>query len=105
MVINKVDRPTAQLEEVENEIFDLFCNLNATDEQLEYPTIYAAAKEGWAVSSLDQEKSGVSDLLKTIETTIPAPKVDISGDLKMLITQTESNPYYGRQLIGRIQSG
>ena len=64
-MINKVDRPSARVQEVENEVFDLFCNLNATDDQLEYPVIYAAAKNGWAVSQLgdDHEKRGVRDLL------------------------------------------
>lgn len=52
MVINKVDRPSSRVDEVESEIFDLFCNLDASDDQLEYPTIYAAAKEGWAISDL-----------------------------------------------------
>ena len=63
MVINKVDRNTSRVQEVENEIFDLFCNLEASDEQLEYPVIYASAKSGWAINSMDKERSGVNDLL------------------------------------------
>ena len=63
MVINKVDRPSSRVEEVENEVFDLFCNLEASDEQLEYPVIYAAAKDGWAINDLDGKREGVSDLL------------------------------------------
>lgn len=51
MVINKVDRPSSRVDEVENEIFDLFCNLEATDEQLDYPVIYAAARDGWALNT------------------------------------------------------
>ena len=102
VVINKCDRPTARVDEVESEIFDLFCNLDATEEQLEYPTVYAAAKLGWAISDLKKEKKGVVDLLQTIEDHVSSPDVSIDGDLKMLITQTESNPYFGRQLIGRI---
>ena len=86
MVINKVDRPTARVDEVESEIFDLFCNLEANDTQLEYPTIYAAAKNGWAIKDMDREKKGVVDLLDTIEEHIPSPDVDIEGDLQMLIT-------------------
>jgi GTP-binding protein len=105
VVINKVDRPTSRVEEVESEIFDLFCNLDATEEQLDYPTIYAAAKMGWAVSEMSKEKEGVHDLLETIEKSVPSPNVDIDGDLKMLITQTEYNKYFGRHLIGRISSG
>merc|ERR1712086_226088 len=55
VVINKVDRPTSRLDEVESEIFDLFCNLDASDDQLEYPTIYASAKNGWAIKSIDDK--------------------------------------------------
>ena len=59
---------------MENEIFDLFCNLEANDEQLEYPVVYAAAKNGWAVNSLDEgDKTNVNDLLDTIVEAIPAP--------------------------------
>ena len=104
MVINKVDRPTSRVEEVENEIFDLFCNLEADDEQLEYPVVYAAAKNGWAVNSLDSTdgRDNVKDLLNTIVEAIPPPDLDPKGDLKMLVTQTESNQYFGKMLIGRI---
>ena len=76
VVINKVDRPTSRVDEVESEIFDLFCNLNASDDQLEYPTIYAAAKDGWAVSDMGSKKEGVSDLLNVIKEHIPYPEVD-----------------------------
>ena len=88
MVINKVDRPSSRVQDVENEIFDLFCNLDADDDQLEYPVIYAAAKNGWAIDSLDgdKKKEGVEDLLNTIVEAIPAPDLDPQGDLKMLVT-------------------
>ena len=96
VVINKVDRPSSRVEEVESEIFDLFCNLDASEDQLEYPTIYAAAKEGWAVSALDRPREGVNDLLECVREYVPSPDVDVEGDFKMLITQTESNQYFGR---------
>jgi len=64
----------------------LFCNLDAEDDQLDYPIIYAAAKDGWAISDLESKREGVADLLDVIKEHIPAPKVDIDGDLKMLIT-------------------
>lgn len=106
VVINKVDRPTSRVGEVENEIFDLFCNLEANDDQLEYPVVYAAAKNGWAVNSLeDGDRTNVTDLLDKIIEAIPAPSLDPKGDLKMLVTQTESNQYFGKMLIGRIASG
>ena len=72
-MINKVDRPTSRVDEVESEVFDLFCNLEADDDQLEYPTIYAAAKDGWAISDLDRPKTGVNDLLDSIVGHIPHP--------------------------------
>ena len=88
-------------------MFDLFCNLDANDEQLEYPVIYAAAKDGWALNSLDtdRKREGVTDLLDKVVEHIDYPKLDPKGDLKMLITQTESNQYFGKMLIGRILSG
>ena len=108
VVINKVDRPSSRVSEVENEILDLFCNLNANDDQLDYKVIYAAAKHGWAVNDPDptvRPRVGVNDLLDTIVQTIPHPKVDADSELKMLINQTESNKYFGKMLIGRIQGG
>lgn len=86
VVINKVDRPSSRIDEVENEIFELFCNLDATDDQLEYATIYAAAKEGWAINDLESERVGVDDLLASIVEHIPQPDVDVDGDFKMLVT-------------------
>lgn len=105
VVINKVDRPTARVEEVENEIFDLFCALDATDDQLEYPVIYASAKNGWAHADKGKTEKGVSDLLQAVVERVEPPKVDQDKDLEMLITQTESNLYFGRMLIGKIQQG
>ena len=86
VVINKVDRPSSRVSEVENEIFDLFCNLDANDDQLEYQVVYAAAKNGWAINDLESDRVGVKDLLDTIINEIPAPNLDPKGDLKMLVT-------------------
>ena len=67
VVINKVDRDTARVDEVENEIFDLFCSLDANDEQLDYPVIYASARNGWAISDKsNKKKQDVQDLFKAI---------------------------------------
>lgn len=88
VVINKVDRPSSRVDEVENEIFDLFCNLEASDEQLEYPVIYAAAKMGWAVNNKNESirpRKGVKDLLDAVVENIPHPACKSEGDLKMLI--------------------
>lgn len=105
VVLNKVDRESARLGEVENEIFDLFCSLDATEDQLDYPLIYASARNGWAISDMAKERNSVSDLLEAIIGYVPQPKVDLNNDFKMLITQTESNKYFGRMLIGRLHSG
>lgn len=105
IVINKVDRDTARVEEVENEIFDLFCNLDASDDQLEYPVIYASARNGWAISDMNKPQEGVSDLLDAIASHIPSPQVDSNTELKMLVSQTESSRFFGKMLIGRIHQG
>lgn len=105
VVINKVDRNTARVEEVENEIFDLFINLDANEEQMNYKLIYASAKSGWASLNKKQIGDSVLPLLNLICDDVPYPKVDQSGELKMLISQIESNSFFGKMLIGRIDSG
>lgn len=103
LVINKVDREMARVDEVENEVFDLFCTLDPTDEQLDYPVIYASAKDGWASSDMSKKTSSVEDLLDAIIERVPKPRIDIrTTDFQMLVTQTESNPFFGRLLIGKI---
>ena len=92
VVINKVDRESSRVGEVENEIFDLFCSLEANDDQLDYPVIYASARNGWAIKNAEGIKDeklrnlGVNDLLDSIALHIPAPQVNITGDLKMLVS-------------------
>lgn len=76
VVINKVDRDSARVAEVENEIFDLFCALDASDEQLDYPLIYAAARNGWAVNDMAKKRESVQDLFEAIVSHIPHPRVD-----------------------------
>lgn len=105
VVINKADRQSARVDEVENEVLDLFCSLEASEDQLEYPVIYASARNGWALNDMTKEKEGVNDLLEAVIGYVPPPKVDYTSELKMLITQTESNKYFGRMLIGRLHSG
>lgn len=105
VVINKVDRDTARVEEVENEIFDLFCALDPTDEQLEYPILYASAREGWAKNDMDKISTNVDDLFEAIIKRVPPPKIETSPNFKMLVTQTESSQFFGRLLIGKIHSG
>ena len=105
VVINKVDRPTARLGEVENEVFDLFANLNASDEQMEFPIVYACAREGWATKDHKQPTPDMTPLFQTITQHIQAPAVDINKPFSMLVTQIDSDPFLGKLLLGRISSG
>lgn len=109
VVVNKVDRHTAATRvggPVENEIFDLFCQLDASDHQLEYPLLYASAREGWC--RRDPKETHISDMKLFFETAIerfPAPSVDPTAAFRLLVSQLESNNYFGKCLLGRIQSG
>ena len=110
VVINKVDRPTHRLDdgEVENEIFDLFVALDANDDQLEFPTLYASAKQGWAVRHIeDIEKAdkNMLSLLEDIRTYVPAPNADPHAPFAMAVTMIGHDPYLGRLVTGRVSSG
>jgi GTP-binding protein len=105
VVINKVDRPSARVGEVENEIFDLFVALDASDEQLEYPVLYASGRAGWATRSDAEHGTDMHPLFDAILSHIEPPKVDRSAPFKMLVTQIESDNYFGKCLIGRITAG
>ncbi len=104
VVINKVDKPNCRPDEVQEEVFDLMCNLNATDDQLDFATVYGSAKQGWM--SLDWKKptTDITPLLDTILKEIPAPPV-VEGTPQMLITSLEYSPYVGRIAIGRVSRG
>ena len=105
VVINKVDRSDARPLEVNNEVFDLFANLGATDEQLDYPILFASGREGWAVENLNDERIDIQPLFQKIIDHVPAPVVDADGPFKMLITTLHMDPFVGRVLTGRITSG
>lgn len=105
VVINKADKPDARVHEVHEEVFDLFAALDATDEQLDFPTLFASAKEGWAVASLDDPKVDLSPLFEAILNRVPVAAGDKNAPFSMLVTTLESDPYLGRVLTGRIQSG
>ncbi len=105
VVINKVDRPDARPVEVNNEVFDLFANLGATDEQLDYPVLFASGRDGWAVENLNDEHIDIEPLFKKIIEHVPAPESDINGPFKMLVTTLHMDPFVGRVLTGRITSG
>jgi GTP-binding protein len=103
--INKIDRPDSRIDEVLNEIFDLFIDLDATDEQAHFDVIYAVAKDGQ--STLDPEVPGkdFGYLLDYIVTKFPEPKVDHSGPFQLLVSNVDYDPYVGRLAIGRIRAG
>ena len=105
VVINKIDRADARPDEVHNEVFDLFANLGATDEQLDFPALFASGREGWAVNDLADERKDIVPLFNKIIEHVPAPKCDENGPFKMLVTTLEADPFVGRILTGRILSG
>jgi GTP-binding protein len=105
VVINKVDRPDARPDEVLNEIFDLFAALDADDKQLDFPVLYASAKQGWAAESPDGPRQDMTPLFGLIARHVPAPTVEDGKPFRMLATTLEANPYLGRVLTGRIFSG
>jgi GTP-binding protein len=105
VVINKVDRPDARAVEVHNLVFDLFAALDASDEQLDFPTLYASAKQGWAVVDLDHERRDMAPLFDLITRHVPLAAGDAEAPFAMLATTLESDPYLGRVLTGRIHAG
>lgn len=105
VVLNKIDRPDARPVEVLNEAFDLFASLDATDEQLDFPVLYASGRDGWCCDSLDGPRENLHPMLDLILKHVPAPKVDKTGPFKMLATILNADPYLGRILVGRVVSG
>jgi GTP-binding protein len=106
VIINKVDRPDSRVDEVLNEIFDLFVALNATEEQLDFEVLYAVGRDGWCVKDLEKdERTNLDPLLDLILEKVNPPKFDAEAPFSMLATLLESNPFFGRVLTGRIYSG
>jgi GTP-binding protein len=104
VVINKIDRPDNRPAEVLNEIYDLFIELDADEEQLEFPVIYASGRNGWAVTDLSEEKKDLKPLLEAIVDYVPEPPSN-QGTLQMQITTIDYNDYVGRIGIGRVFRG
>ena len=108
VVLNKVDRPTADPDRVLDEAFDLFSALGADEDQLDFPALYASGKEGWADDSLEGERKDLSALFETIVDYVPSPEIpDNAAELpfQMLATTLEADPFLGRILTGRIVQG
>ncbi|RYE05892.1 MAG: translational GTPase TypA [Rickettsiaceae bacterium] len=105
VVINKIDRSDARHEEVSNEIMELFMALEANDEQLDFPTIYASGRSGWAVSNLDEDRKDITPLFDLILQHVPAPKANLENAFSMIVTTLEYDTYLGRILTGRVENG
>ena len=104
VVINKVDKLNCRPDEVQEEVFDLMCNLNATDDQLDFQTLYGSAKNGWMSRDWKKPTTDLTDLMDAIIEYIPAPE-DNPGTPQMLVTSLDYNSYVGRIAIGRVHRG
>lgn len=105
VVINKADRPDQRSYQVHEEVFDLFAALDATDEQLDFPTLYASAKEGWAAPNLESPRESMSPLFELIAEHFAPPVAERDAPFAMLSTILEYDNYLGRILTGRIERG
>ena len=106
VIINKIDRQDARPDEVLNEIFDLFVSLNANEQQLDFPVLYAVGRDGWCVRDMDKdERKDLSPLFDLILEHVNPPKFDSEAPFTMLATLLDHSPYFGRMLTGRIYSG
>ena len=105
VVINKIDKPNARPEEVIDEVFDLFLELGADDEQLDFPIIYASAREGFARYNVEDTNDGMEPLFKTIIDHVEPPKGYIDGPFQMLVTTLDSNAFVGKIAIGKVHRG
>lgn len=104
VVINKVDKENCRPDEVNEQVFDLMFSLNATEEQLDFKTVYGSAKQGWMSLDWKEPKTDIIDLLDTIIDAIPEPEY-LEGTPQMLISSLEYSPYVGRIAIGRVHRG
>jgi len=105
LVVNKIDRPNVRPHEVADMTFDLFCELNATDEQLDFPIVYASGKNGKATLDLDEEAKDMKPILDTILRRVLPPVADPDLPFQMLVTMLDYNSYLGRIAIGRVFHG
>ncbi|BBN94951.1 GTP-binding protein TypA [Deinococcus grandis] len=105
VVINKIDRNDARPEEVVNLTFDLMAELGANDDQLDFPILYAIAREGKAFKDLNEPKEDMHELFDMVLEHIPAPKVDLEAPFQMLVTNLDYNEYLGRIVLGRVNRG
>ena len=105
VIINKIDRPDKRPNEVIDEVFDLFVALDANDEQLDFPILYASGRDGWCVKELEDPRENLKPLLELIISHVKKPQVNVDAPFSMLVTLLESDLFLGRVLTGRIYSG
>ncbi|MGB0496833.1 MAG: translational GTPase TypA [Rubricella sp.] len=107
VVLNKVDKPDAEPDRALDEVFDLFVTLEASDDQLDFPVLYASGRDGWADDALDGPRGDLSALFRTIVSHVPAPSQADHADapFRMLATTLEADPFLGRILTGRVEEG
>ena len=105
VVINKIDRPDQRVDDVYDEVLELFMELDADDDQLDFPVIYAAARDGIAKFKMEDMNDNLEPLMQTIVKEIPAPQGDADGPLQMMVTTLEADDYVGRVAIGRVIRG
>jgi GTP-binding protein len=105
VVINKIDRPGSRPEEVLNMVFDLFCELEASDDQLDFPVVYTSAKLGYAKLDINIESTNLEPLFAVVESNVRPPKGDSNAPFQMLIANIDYNDYIGRMATGRIFNG
>jgi GTP-binding protein len=105
VVVNKIDRPEARPDEVVDEILELFIELGADDDQLEFPVVYASSREGFAVCDLYGERVDLKPLFDVIIEKVPAPKGEMNGTLQLLVSNVDYDEYVGRIAIGRVDRG
>jgi GTP-binding protein len=105
VVINKADRPDGRPDEVINEVFDLFVDMEATEEQLDFPILYASGRDGWCVKELEDTRENLIPMLDLVVEHVPAPDVDENAPFSMLATLLQRDSFLGRILTGRVYSG
>jgi len=105
VIINKVDRADSRIDEVLNEVFELFSTLDATEAQLNFPVLYAVGRDGWAIQDMKNTPQDLTPLFNLIIQHIPAPKVNFEAPFSMLATILTADPYVGKILIGKVYSG
>ena len=105
VVVNKVDRPDERIQEVLDEVFDLFVSLDASDEQLDFPVLYASGRNGYANHDPALRAGTLTPMFETIVSHVPAPAADVDGPFKFLVTLLDRDNFLGRILTGKVQSG